>query len=91
MAGFGDNTTVFQRVVGTSGLRFECGAYTQATDATACIPSTFNNCVCGLAIADGSTVGVAAIGAVSNTIDFSIHGGGGTFSGKVVQYIAAGW
>lgn len=89
--GFGDNSTVYQRVTGTSGLRFEVGEYTQATDATCCVPSTLKNCVFGIAVADGSTVGVATIGVVIDTIDFSIHGGGGDFNGKVVHYICAGW
>jgi len=92
MAGFGDSSVVYQRVIGTSGLRFEVGEYTQATDATACVPSTLKTCVFGIAVADGSTVGVAAIGEnIINTVDFSIHGGGGTFNGKVVHYIAAGY
>jgi len=91
MAGFGDSSDVYQRVTGTSSLRFECGEYTQATDATALVPSTLKTCVFGIAVADGSTVGVAAIGNVTNTVDFSIHGGGGTFNGKVVHYICAGY
>lgn len=91
MAGFGDTNTSYQRSTGTSALRFEVGEYTQATDATACIPSTLKTCVFGIAAADGSTVGVAAIGNVTNTVDFSIHGGTGTFNGKVVHYIAAGY
>lgn len=91
MAGFGDSNTAYQKVTGTSNLRIECGEYTQATDATACVPSTLKTCVFGIAVADGSTVGAAAIGNLTDTIDFSIHGGGGTFNGKVVHYIAAGY
>lgn len=91
MAGFGDSNTAYQKVIGTLGLRIECGEYTQSIDATACVPSTFNTCVFGIAVADGSTVGVAVIGNVTDTIDFSIHGGTGDFNGKVVHYIAAGY
>jgi len=91
MAGFGDSSTAYQRVTGTSNLRFECGEFTQSTDATACVPTTLKTIVFGIAVADGSTVGVAATGNVSDTIDFSIHGGGGDFNAKVVHYIAAGY
>ncbi len=91
MAGFGDNTTVYQRVGSAGSFRLECGEYTQATDATCLVPTTFANVMFGIAVADGSTVGVAATGTTTGTIDFSIHGGGGTFNAKVVHYIAAGW
>jgi len=91
MAGFGDTNTKYQRVIGTSGLRIECGEYTESTDETACVPTTLKTCVFGIAVSDGSTVGVAAIGNITDTIDFSIHGGGGDFNGKVVHYIAAGY
>jgi len=91
MAGFGDTNTKYQRVTGTSNLRIECGEYTESTDETACVPSTLRCCVFGIAVSDGSTVGVAATGPVSDTVDFSIHGGGGDFNGKVVHYICAGW
>lgn len=90
--GFGDSTSAFQRVTSTPGLVWECGEYTLSTDATCLIPTTLSTVVFGIAVADGSTVGVCPPGRVEqDTLDFSIHGGTGDFNAKVVHYIAAGW
>jgi len=92
MAAFGDTSTVYQRMVSLTGARVEFGGYTQATDATACIPTHLHTVLMGMCLGDGSTCGRAATGNVTNdTVDFSIFGGTGSFSGKEVQYFVFGY
>jgi hypothetical protein len=88
--GFNDYGKTAQIATSVLGLRWETGCYTQATDATALIPTTLKYVVFGIAYAEGTYSGHAALGNTDGiTVDISSTGC--SFNGKVLHYIFAGW
>lgn len=92
MAGFGDNTTVFQRAAtfGTGG-KIEYGEFTSGTGSkSVSIPTRLSKVVMGMAIEDG-TDGVQGTptnqDVTGSTIDFTMSDA--TFGS--LHYIAMGW
>jgi len=86
MAGFGDNTTVFQRVtvIGPGGMKMEAGCWTGGTGSTLAIPTTFTQVyavICTTtSLAEAPCV---SSGCIKGTASL-------TASGKIVNYVAFG-
>jgi len=95
MAGFGDNSTVFQRmaVIPAGNMRIEVGCWTQATDATLYIPTKLTQIFCLVCV----TTGITDAPCISQSL--TATGGGGWIKGtltddatdKIVQYVAVGY
>lgn len=83
---YGDNSTTYMRGGSLSGFRIEAGCWTQGTDSTIYIPTTFVECI---ALVCGSE-GPNAVPDVSSG-HITAPGSGASTSGKVINYIAAGW
>jgi len=90
MAGFGDNSTVFQRgaVISQGGIRLEIGEYTQATDTTMRVPTQLTRIIGGLCIGEGITGrAIEGLDVSMGFADFSLSANGN----KIVAYILAGY
>jgi len=86
MGTFADNSTGFMRGGQAAGFRIEAGCWTQGTDSTIYIPTTFVevfSIVCG-------SEGANAIPDITSG-HITVPGSGASTSGKVINYIACGY
>jgi len=90
MAGFGDNTTCFQRggVIPTGGIRIETGCFTAADVTDLKIPTQFTEVYALVAAGDGS---LAVIDIPDITPGFIFASTSDTPVSKIVNYVATGF
>lgn len=86
MAGFGDNSTHYQRSATIpGGLRFEAGCYTACGDATLYIPTQLTAVVCIVCNSQVMTdVPCISSGYIKGTLSDDANG-------KIINYVAVGW
>lgn len=91
MAGFGDNSTVFQRAaaIQSGGLKVETGAWTQGSTTDISIPTQMNTVVSFISESgDGSTMltelAEISAGFITGTTNE-------TTSGVIISYVAFGF
>lgn len=90
MAGFGDNTTVFQRGASIpGGLRIECGEWTAGSTTDMSIPTHLTEVVALIVNTGDGSAQLTSRAEVSNS--YIIGTTNETTSGVSVSYIALGW
>jgi hypothetical protein len=90
MAGFGDNTTSYQRqgFIPTGGISIECGCVTEGGDTTFYVPTQFTECFCVITNSDGSSVVESIPDVSSGFIKATLRN---TIVGSTVNYVAFGY
>lgn len=90
MAGFGDNSSCFQRhAIVPGGLVVESGCWTQTSDATIYIPTQMATCVACVINTDSTEgIGFSTVPCVSSGY---IKGTCADGSGKIINYVAFGF